>query len=69
MKAYVYYATQRPVSIGTCPSKGIQKIVNYNQRTPIAGIGEAWGAVLYNRELDLGEVCAYELKFGGETEL
>ena len=69
MKGYVYYSTQRPIAPGTCPSKGILKVSNYNYRSPIEGIGKAWGAVVYDRELDLNEVCEYELMYGGETEI
>ena len=68
MKGYVYYSTERPVAPGTCPSKGILKVCNYSRRSPIAGIGEAWGAVVYDRELDYTEAIEYELKYGGETE-
>lgn len=68
MKGYIYYSTQRPISPGTCPSKGILKVCNYSHRSPIAYIGEAWGAVVYDHELDFKEAAEYELKFGGETE-
>ncbi len=67
MKGYVYYSTQRPVAPGTCPTEGILKISNYNNRYPIAGIGEAWGAIVYDHELSLEDAINYELKFGGET--
>lgn len=75
MKGYVYYSTQRPIGPGTCPSKGILKVCNYGHRSPIAYIGEAsyigeaWGAVVYDHELDFKEAAEYELKFGGETNI
>lgn len=67
MKGYVYYLTQRPIAPGACPTEGILKVSNYDSRYPIEGIGEAWGAVIYNHELSFDEICNYELKFGGET--
>lgn len=69
MKGYVYYSTQRPIAPGTCPKEGLQKVCNYSDRIPIAGIGAAWGAAVYDRELDLHEAIEYELKFGGETNI
>lgn len=63
---YVYYSTQRPVGIGTCPKKGLLDFHNYDKRVPIVGVGNVWGYLIYNRELDLHELCDYELKFAGE---
>lgn len=41
---FKYYILNRPVSIGTQPSRGLINFVNYNQRTFIGEIGrEAWG--------------------------
>lgn len=68
-KCYVYYSTQRPIAPGTCPKEGLQKVCNYSDRIPIAGIGAAWGAVVYDHELSLEDAINYELKFGGETIL
>lgn len=66
---FKYYILNRPVSIGTQPSRGLINFVNYNQRTFIGEIGrEAWGMLKYNRELTDSEVENYELKRGGRNE-
>ena len=74
-KNYVYWSTQRPVGIGTCPKEGMVRFYNYSCRTPVQPANPlyktsfgAWGYVVYNRELDLHEVCDFELVFAGEEE-
>ncbi len=59
---FKYYSTQRPVSIGTFPKEGAVEIVNFDRRTFVEDIGrEAWGLILYNRELDKNECDDWEL--------
>lgn len=65
MANYVYWSTQRPIGIGTCPKEGMVRFHNYDKRTPIYSVGNTWGYVVYNRELSLKEVCDYELTFAG----
>ena len=65
MKGYRYYILNRPVSIGTQPMRGFVSFENYDQRTFIPQIGrEAWGSILYDRELTDKEVREYELAKG-----
>lgn len=66
-KCYVYYI-QRRIAPESFPTEGVVKVSNYLHPSPLEGIGEAWGAILYNRELTLQELCDYKLKYGGETE-
>ena len=71
MKEYVYYSTQRPIAPGTHPKEGVIQLHNYDKRSPVhtpTGIKDAWGYLIYNRELTLKEVCDYELTFVCEVE-
>lgn len=72
---YRYESTQRPVSIGTCPTKGMVGFWNYRngrqlvyvQETPTSGKSiQSWGNVNYNRKLTEKEMADYELVYGGE---
>ena len=66
MKAYRYYSTLRPVSIGTYPKDGMITFENYNSRIPIKEIGRmAWGHIDYDRKLSEKETDSYDLEFGG----
>ena len=57
-----YYSTQRPVSIGTYPRGGVEEIRNFDRREYVEEIGrEAWGFILYDRELSEKECNDYEL--------
>ena len=59
---YIYYSTQRPVSLGTYPKKGMREIVNFDERKFCEEIGrEAWGFLRYDRRLDDKEASDYEL--------
>lgn len=55
-----YYATMRPVSIGTQPKMGMMDYINYDSRTDVGG-HMAWAEIYYNRELTAAEMSAYEL--------
>lgn len=55
-----YYATMRPVSIGTQPTMGMMDFVNYDSRTDLDG-HMVWAEIYYNRELTAAEMSDYEL--------
>lgn len=55
-----YYATMRPVSIGTQPTMGMMDFINYDSRIDVGG-HMAWAEIYYNRELTAAEMSAYEL--------
>lgn len=58
---HVYYSLRRPVSIGTYPRDGMLSFENYDTRTYVPEIGqEAWGKILYSRELTEQEIRDYE---------
>ena len=67
MKAYYYWLTERRVAPGAFPEEGLLKVSNFLHQSPIEDVGLAWGAVLYDHELSLEEVCKYKLTYGGET--
>ena len=58
-----YYSTQRPVSIGTFPSrKQVKIIVNFDGRPFIDGIGsQAYGYIVFAKPLSEKEAADYEL--------
>lgn len=68
---YRYESTQRPVSIGTHPKKGVVEICNYKEgkrKVLCAGwnVVESWGYIEYNRKLTDKEMTDYELAYYGE---
>lgn len=76
---YRYESTQRPVSIGTHPKKGVVAICNYKvgKRKRYAckfneiddgkiHVVESWGYIEYNRKLTDKEMTDYELAYYGE---
>ena len=67
MKAYYYWVTERRIAPGAFPEEGLLKVSNFLHQSPIENVGLAWGAVLYDHELSLEEVCKYKLTYGGET--
>ena len=60
-----YYSTQRPISIGTFPKPIGNEIINivcYNEKSYSANLKcEAYGYVIYTKELTDKEVSDYEL--------
>lgn len=64
-KSYRYYSTQRPISMGTYPTKDHSEnifIENYDVKTYVESIGrEAWGELRYNTPLSAKELSDYEL--------
>ena len=66
LETYKYYATQRPVSIGTFPKdhfKAPIRLQNYGGRLPVEdGAFRAWGEVVYDTPLTEGELRSYELR-------
>lgn len=69
MKAYYYWLTERRVAPGAFPEEGLLKVSNFLHRSPIESVGLAWGAVVYDHELNLEDAVNYGLKFGGETNI
>ena len=64
-KMFKYYSTMRPVSLGTYPKKGVEDIANYDEKTWVEAIQHnAWGELLYSRELSDDEMESYELAGG-----
>lgn len=58
---YKYFTILRPVSIGTFPKKGLIDFVNYDNRRYVPEIDHnAWGYLLYNRELSKKEMHDYD---------
>lgn len=57
---YKYYLTERPVSIGTQPRKGMVDFINYDEKTEING-HMVWAEIYYNRELTEQELHEYEM--------
>ena len=58
---YKYFTILRPVSIGTFPKKGLVDFVNYDKRRYVPEIGHnAWGYLLYDRELSEEEIYSYD---------
>lgn len=61
-QSYKYYSTQRPISIGTYPTKNNLDIKNYDTRTYINEINrEAWGELTYSEPLTDNQLKEYEL--------
>lgn len=57
-----YYSTQRPVTPGSYPTAGAESIENYPDKRYCEDIDrEAWGHIIYDRELAENEVSDYEL--------
>jgi len=56
-----YYTLHRPVSIGTYPKEGMVEFHNYDYRQENEYGIEAWGWLLYDRELTSDEIEDYEL--------
>ncbi|MCD7947875.1 MAG: YodL domain-containing protein [Oscillospiraceae bacterium] len=62
---YLYYATQRPVDIGTFPKTdgGPVRIENYDARVPVEdGAFVAWGCLTYSAPLAEKQAQNYELR-------
>lgn len=58
---YKYFSVLRPVSIGTFPKKGFVDFVNYDNRRYVPEIDHnAWGYLLYDRELSEEEMHDYD---------
>lgn len=55
-----YFLTLRPVSIGTCPSKGMMDFINYDERMEVND-HIVWAEVYYDRELTDRELENYEM--------
>lgn len=61
-QSYKYYSTQRPISIGTYPTKNNLDIKNYDTKTYINEINrEAWGELTYSEPLTDNQLKEYEL--------
>ena len=60
---YKYYLLERPVSIGTCPSKGMMDFINFQRKTDFNGI-KVWAEVYYDRELSNKDLENYEMAKG-----
>lgn len=59
---YTYYLTQRPPQIGAMPRKGLLEIEDFDYRQYAPKICmDAWGKVIYDRELTPKEIYDYEL--------
>ena len=56
---YIYYSTQRPISLGTFPGNPVD-IYNFDQRENHENL-MAWGYLVYDRELTEKEISDYEL--------
>lgn len=63
MEVYVYFSTERPISIGTFPEK--EKLIgfkDYEDEIYVEEIeGYAWGELLYNSPLSARDMEEYEL--------
>lgn len=58
---YKYFTILRPVSIGTFPKEGFVDFVNYDNRRYVPEIDHnAWGYLLYDRELSEEEMHDYD---------
>ena len=58
---YKYFSVLRPVSIGTFPKDGFADFKNYDKRRYVPEIDHnAWGYLLYNRELSEKEIRSYD---------
>lgn len=58
---YKYFSVLRPVSIGTFPKEGFVDFVNYDNRRYVPEIDHnAWGCLLYDRELSEEEMHNYD---------
>lgn len=58
---YKYFTILRPVSIGTFPKEGFVDFVNYDNRRYVPEIDHnAWGYLLYDRELSEKEIYSYD---------
>lgn len=58
---YKYFTILRPVSIGTFPKEGLVDFENYDNRRYVPEIDHnAWGYLLYNRELSTKEMHAFD---------
>lgn len=53
---YRYYLTQRPPSLGTHPSKNVENVVSFDEKT-----NGVWGYVDYTCPLTEKEISDYEL--------
>lgn len=61
-----YYATQRPLVPGACPSEA-REVHNFDFRTFVPNIGrEAWGYLETDEPLSAEEVSQFELVSGEE---
>ena len=58
---YKYFSVLRPVSIGTFPKVGLVDFENYDKRRYVPEIDHnAWGYLLYDRELSEEEMHDYD---------
>lgn len=58
----IYYATERPISIGTHPKLGLKEFHNYETKEYVPAIDrKAWGYLEYYRWLNEDEIADYEL--------
>ena len=58
---YKYFTILRTVSIGTFPKEGFVDFVNFDKRCYVPEIDHnAWGYLLYNRELSEKEIHSYD---------
>lgn len=64
--SYLYYSTQRPVSIGTFPKpldNQPTEIKNFDTRMPVeGGTFMAWGTITYTKPLSERDAKSYELR-------
>lgn len=60
---FKYYLLERPVSIGTCPSKGMMDFINFERKTDFSGV-LVWSEVYYDRLLSKEELDKYEMMKG-----
>lgn len=63
---YQYYATQRPISIGTYPNSYFNRPIHmdlYSSRQPVEGEPfQAWGVIVYQQPLTEQEIKTFELR-------
>ena len=62
MEVYVYFSTERPISIGTYPKENVITVYNYSSKTYKEEIEqEAWGVIFYLAPLTKEQMEEYEL--------
>ena len=66
---YKYFSLLRPIMPGTFPKEGKLEHFNLNRRQYCSEINrEAWGWILYDRELTEREARSYDLRKEGDRD-